>query len=704
MTRFVLRNKLLIVFAWLILAACGALTMSFTAARLDYTYSIPGEPGFVADQHIIRRFTIDPAWEPTLAVLRLPAGETMYSPLGQALAARAFSAARRAGILGLADYATTGNSKFILDHGRATWALINEPNPDKGPGVGMDDRLASVLNAATPPGGSMVLTGFAQMLSNAGPNAHNLLVATVLGGMLALLVMLFVYGSAIAIIPILMAIPSVLVTFLCALALTYVAPVSYFLEFMITLLSFGISIDYSLIYTIRWREERERGLTNEQAIMEAGKHGGGAVKLSGLTAAISLLSLVLLPVPFLRSVGFGSMLIPLVAVVAACTLLPVTLATIGPALDKYCLWRGSTTFSRRWESWGRVILRHRYLAAVVGVAIIVTLTLPVLWLNAAEPFVGSLSPAGPAAAAFRVLEQNGVPAAVVYPVQVITHGGAVGEAQAAAIASATPGVYTVLSPETPAFRQGVDSLLTIIPEAEAGTPEGRSLVTSLRARLKSVQGGAEVGGATAADMGFDRVVYGNFPLLLLFVSIVSLIILVRALKSPVLALKAVVLNIVSLGVAFGCMVFFWQEGHGAHFFYGVAPTGAIKYWIPVIIFASLFGLSMDYEVFVLSRMREEYDRSGSTERAILGGLARTGRLVSCAAIILMVTFLSLSADPDQIVAICGFTLAIGIVIDALVIRTLLVPSLVSLMGRWNWWMPTGLARVLRVREQRRSEG
>lgn len=700
MTQWVLRHRGLTVGAWVLLAFLGAISMQSAAARMDYTYATPGQPGFVADQHIIRRFRIDPAWEPSLALLRLPPGVSMRTAAGQAMAARVFAAAPRAGIVAVADFASTGDPRFVLDGGRATWALINEPNPDTGPGVGLDDRLDPALRAVTPPGASVVLTGFEQMLSNAGPNGRNLLVATALGGSLALLVMILVYGSPIAVLPLVMAVPAVLVTFLGAWCLTWVAPVSYFLRFMITLLSLGIAIDYSLVVVIRWREERERGCDDRSAVLEACRRGGGAVLLSGLTVAVSLLSLMLLPVPFLRSVGFGGMLIPLVAVAVARTLLPVALVTVGPWLDRHRLWRGSTTYSRGWEAWARGIVRHPRVAALAGMAIVVVLSLPALGLNTAEPFVRSLSAKGPAAAAFQDIERNGVPAAVVYPIQILVHGGARGVEAARSVAAATRGVFAVLAPDTPAFRRGSDSLLTVIPAAESGTPEARATVVSLRARLAAIPGGAEVGGATAADMGFNDAVYGGFPRLLAFVAVTSLIVLVWTLRSVVLALKAVVLNTVSLAAAFGFMVAFWQWGLGSALIYGVTATGAIKYWIPVILFASLFGLSMDYEVFVLSRLREEFDRKGSTGDAVVAALAKTGRLVSCAAIILMVTFLSLSIDPNQIVAIFGSTLAVGVVVDALVIRTLLLPALVVLLGRWNWWLPARLARAIGCVETR----
>jgi putative drug exporter of the RND superfamily len=158
----------------------------------------------------------------------------------------------------------------------------------------------------------------------------------------------------------------------------------------------------------------------------------------------------------------------------------------------------------------------------------------------------------------------------------------------------------------------------------------------------------------------------------------------------------VVLNLVSLSAVFGAVVFFWQHGHGANAVFGVSATGAITFWLPVIIFAFLFGLSMDYEVFILVRMREAYDDTGSTEQAVVTGLGRTGRLVTSAALILFFAFAALASSPGTDIKVLGTALGVGILVDATLVRALLVPALVSLFGRWNWWLPSGLARVLRV--------
>ena len=165
----------------------------------------------------------------------------------------------------------------------------------------------------------------------------------------------------------------------------------------------------------------------------------------------------------------------------------------------------------------------------------------------------------------------------------------------------------------------------------------------------------------------------------------------------VLTIKAVVVNLVSLGATFGFLVLFWQNGNGSNVLYGVPATGSIRNWIPIVTFAFLFGISMDYEVFILARMREEHDRAHSTNAAVVAALARTGRLVTCGALILAISFVSLSTNPDIVVEMIATGLAVGILIDALIVRTLLVPAFVAIMGRWNWWMPDSFARIMRIK-------
>src|SRR5205823_5081519 len=222
----------------------------------------------------------------------------------------------------------------------------------------------------------------------------------------------------------------------------------------------------------------------------------------------------------------------------------------------------------------------------------------------------------------------------------------------------------------------------------------RSTISAVRSDLKGTD--ATLGGVAAEDRDFVRTVYSNFPYVLGFVILLTYLLLARAFRSLVLPLKAVILNLVSLGAAYGIVVFIFQDGHGSHAIWGVNATGAIMSWIPLMVFAFLFGLSMDYEVFMLTRMREAYDETGNTRRAVGLGLARTGKLVTSAALVLMFAFFVLSTSPGVDVKQFGIALAAGIIFDATIIRALLVPALMRLMSKWNWWLPAPLSRLLRV--------
>jgi RND superfamily putative drug exporter len=696
-TRFSLHHRRLVALAWIALTVVGVLTVSSAMARLSHGFQTPGTAGYDANQHIIKSLGIDGNEQPSIAVLKLPSELTMRTAAGQAAAARTFAAANRAGHLAVADYADTHNPKLISRDGRTTWALIDVPNPDVAPGTGVVGRIQPALRAAAPAGASVVVTGFEQIQSagSGGGGGPSVLIETLIGAAGALFVLAFVFGSAIAIVPLLIAAPSILTSFLVVLGLTHLFSVNFLAQYLIALMGLGIAIDYSLLLVTRWREEREAGRSNEDAILAAGPTAGRAVALSGATVAVGLLSLVLLPVPFLRSLGVSGMVIPVVAIAASVTLLPAILAAWGPALDKRRARSGSTTYSRAWERWGRLVVRRRWVAGTAGLAVVLALAIPALSMNTGQPRANSLGGSGQPALSLHGIERQGVPSAVVFPIQVLTHGGSGAAERARAIARGTPGVYTVLAPATAAFRQGQDALLSVIPTAEGNTSNGTATVTRLRAALAPVPGGVEVGGNTAQNVDFNSAVYGNFPLMLAVIATATFLLLARAFRSAVLALKAVIVNLISLGATFGFLALFWQHGHGSNLLYGVPATGSIRNWIPVVTFAFLFGISMDYEVFILSRMREEYDRTGSTNTAIVRALARTGRLVTCAALILAISFASLSTAGDIVVEMIATGLAFGVLIDALIVRTLLVPALVGIMGRWNWWMPDGLARLLR---------
>jgi RND superfamily putative drug exporter len=207
---------------------------------------------------------------------------------------------------------------------------------------------------------------------------------------------------------------------------------------------------------------------------------------------------------------------------------------------------------------------------------------------------------------------------------------------------------------------------------------------------------ARLGGQPSQNHDFIDAVYGGFPLMIALIAVITFVLLARAFRSLLLPLKAVLLNVVSVAAAWGVLQLVWQEGHGSQAIWGIAATGSVTAWIPLMVFAFLFGLSMDYEVFILARMREEYDATGSTDEAVVRGIGRTGRLVTSAALILFLAFMSLASGPETDVKVLATGLAAGILLDATVIRALLVPAVVSLFGRWNWVLPPGPAKLLRV--------
>ncbi|HKS92690.1 MAG TPA: MMPL family transporter, partial [Tepidiformaceae bacterium] len=246
-----------------------------------------------------------------------------------------------------------------------------------------------------------------------------------------------------------------------------------------------------------------------------------------------------------------------------------------------------------------------------------------------------------------------------------------------------------------AWTKGGQSIIAVFTAPDASSSGGRSALSNIRSTAHAVDG-ARVGGSPASLSDATHLIYGSFPLMVAVIAIATFLLLVRAFRSLLLPLKAVVLNILSVGAAWGIMVLVWQHGWGSDLIWGITGTGATTFWVPLMVFAFLFGISMDYEVFILARMREEYDESGSTNRAIVEGIGRTGRLVTFGALILFLAFASLASGPETDIKVFATGLAAGIILDATVVRSMLVPALVALFGDWNWWLPAWPAKLLRV--------
>ena len=693
-TRFVLRHKLLVMVAWLALAAAGAMTASATTKRLTNSYAMPGA-AFHTDARIQALYLHTDAQDPTVPVITLPAGTTVHTPGVAARLGRAFATAR--GVLPAArvsDYATTDDPAFTTSDGRTTYALVFGPQQDPlSPGA-TTTRIQQVITAAVPSSWQVRTTGIqALSTSKSASKGAGVLLEAMLGAVGALVVLAFVFASFLAFVPLVIAGISIFTTFLALNGLTHLTAVSQVVEFLIALIGLGVAIDYSLLVVTRWREERAHGLDNEAAVHAAMASAGRAVLFSGMTVGIGLLALVVLPVPFLRSAGIGGVLIPLISVAVAVTLLPVILATIGLRLDWPRI-RTDNNASRGWSAWARFTARHRGLAAIAGTATLIVLMLPSLSMHVGEPSSAALAQSGPAHAALSSLESGGVPSGTLTPIDVLASQSAVPEIRRQV--TNLPGVHVVVSPTTPQFRRHDTALITVLPSAETNVPGGQSTVTTVRHALAHTPGFLGVAGSGASMLDFSHDVYGSFPLMLGLIALATFVLLARAFRSLLLPLKAVVMNLASLGAAYGVMTWIWQHGHGSQVLWGIPATGAITMWVPVMVFAFLFGLSMDYEVFILARMRESYDRTGDTHAAVIEGIGRTGRLVTSAALILVLSFLAMSTGPETDIKVLATGLGAGIFVDATLVRCLLVPAFVSLFGAYNWWLPGWAARLLRV--------
>ncbi len=679
LTDFVLRHRLLVVLFWVVAAVAGAATASTTTHRMTQSFALPGSPAQRTADQIAQQYKDTGATDPDVLVFTLPPGQTVDSP---GVAATVTAAAGRGRVV---DYANTGDRAFVTADGRTTYALVFLPERERA------------VPGAVPPGWQVRVTGTAP-LAELGPTKGNgVVVESIIGGLGALIVLAFVYASFVAVLPLVIAAVSILATFLLVLALTAAVEVNFIAEFVIGLIGLGVAIDYSLLVVTRWREERAKGAPNREAVRTAMTRAGRAVAFSGVTVTIGLLTLLVLPIPALRSFGYAGGLIPLVSVAVTVTLLPVLLDVVGPALDRprWRLHREGRP-SRAWTGWARLAVRRRWIAAGLGLVALGLLAAPATHLQLGEPRTGALAQSGPARDALTALNDGGVPTGTLTPVTVLVSADRV-DAVVARVRD-VKGVRAAVAPSTVDNRTGGTALVTVLPTDEATTPAGADTVARVRAELSGVPGVLGVTGSGPRAADFEHAVYGRLPWMLVIVSALTFLLLARAFRSLVLPAKAVLLNLVSLGAAYGVLVLVWQDGHGSTTLWHNPATGAVATWVPLMVFAFLFGLSMDYEVFLLSRMREAYDAGADTDGAVVAGLSRTGRLVTAAALILCLAFLSMSTAPEVDVRVMATGLGAGILVDATVVRCLLVPALVSLLGRRNWWLPARAARLLRVPE------
>ena len=701
LTRWVLAHKRTVAVFWVALTIAGVAAAGPASDALETEFSVPDKEGWETNVAISERYGGTGGDNvPLLPVVTLPQGKTADSPGVQRELERLDTRLERA-LPGsrIASYTSTGDKTFVSDDGRTIYSIIH-PRPARDSTFGENpkaERAArNAIDGATVAGQPVHLTGFDALAEASGEDSGGpgVLLEAVLGAAGALIVLGFVFASFLAFVPLVMAAVSIMTTFLLLYGLTQVTAVSPIVQFLIALIGLGVAIDYSLLVVSRWREERSHGRSGDEAVQKAMETAGRAVVFSGVTVAIGLLALIALPLPFLRSMGYGGMLIPLVSTLVAITLLPVVLAKLGPRLD----WphrRTDDKASRAWTRWAEAVSRRRWVAAGAGMAVIVALAFAATDLQLGTSDADTVARSGDAKEGLVALEKAGIGEGALLPNEILIEGGTDPERVASDL-SGVEGIHGAVAPDDPDWRRGGTALVEAVPVPDSGSGEGEATLQGVRDTAHAAGPDVRVGGQPASNADFIDAVYGSFPLMIALITITTFILLARAFRSLLLPAKAIVLNVLSVAAAWGVLVLVWQHGYGSEAIWDIQATGSIPSWMPLMVFAFLFGLSMDYEVFILSRMREEYDRTGSTHTAVVRGIGRTGRLVTSAALILFLSFTSMASGPETDVKMMATGLAAGILLDATVIRALIVPAVIALMGRWNWWLPRWPARLLRV--------
>jgi RND superfamily putative drug exporter len=688
----VLRHRRIVGLGWLIVVIAGVLLTQRTNDRLVIDFSLPGQPGTITANQIDRDFQAGGKTAPYIVTVTLPPGQTISGH--ESAVAQAFAAVgAKVPDTRVVDEANTGDRAFRTKDDRTAYALVFYRFLHTTTAKFPTTAIRAALTNAAPAGATAGVTGEDALAVGDASGGNGVLAEVALGALGALAVLAFVFASFLAFLPLVVAAASILTTFILLLPLTYLTDVSFIVEFLVALIGLGVAIDYSLILVNRWREERDNGASNHDAVVTAMETAGHAVVFSGVTVAIGLLALVVLPVPFMRSIGLGGALIPLACVLTTLTLTPAILGGIGPRVDWPKI-RHENRASKSWSRWARAVVRRRFVAAGTAVVILGALFVGFLGIRIGLASSDSLAKSGKAYQALQTLRAGGVPTGVLTPMEVLVTAGRAEPVVTAA--KQVVGVRTAVVTHGPGSTAAGREIVVVIPDRETVNSATVTPVRDVKTAVDRLPGVVGVAGIGADQIDFLKAVYGNFPLMLAIIAILTIILLARAFRSIVLPVKAVLLNLISLAATLGFMVVFWQHGFGSDAIFGVSQTGAVTFWIPLMVFAFLFGLSMDYEVFILSRIREEYDKGGSTDEAVVTGIGRTGRLVTSAALILFLAFVALASGPGTDLKTFATALGFGILLDATVVRSVLVPALVSMFGRWNWWLPAWAARLLRV--------
>lgn len=617
----------------------------------------------------------------------------------------------------MAYYQPGGETLVSADRHTALVVLTLEGGMDGAEGKA--ERIRAVVEAADGQQGFRVLhTGQASVSLDSGHVAESdLRKAEGIGIPAALVVLLLVFGAVVAaVMPIVLAVVAIAIAVGLAAAIGQAFPLSFFVTNMITMMGLAVGIDYCLFIISRYREERARGLDRVEAIAATGDSASRAVLFSGLTVIIAMSGLLIVPTSIFRSLALGSILVVAVAVLASLTLVPALLGLLGDrvnALRVPFLARFAGAEDGRgglWDTVARNVMRRPLLGLGVVTAVLLALAVPYFQIETGFNGVSTLPDDLPSKQGFQALARD-FPSGLVGPAEVVIDGDMSSPQVRAAVErlQALLAQDPIFGPTTLTVNEAGDlGLLSVPIAAESGSREAVRVVDDLRQRyvpqaFAGVDARVLVGGEPAFSRDFFALVDTYTPIVFAFVLGLSFVLLMLAFRSVVVPAKAVVMNLLSVGAAYGLTVLVFQKGIGADLL-GFRQVEAIEAWIPIFLFAVLFGLSMDYHVFLLSRIRERYDETGDNADAVSFGLRSTGKLITGAALIMAVVFAGFASGNLVMFQQVGFSAAVAVLLDATLVRSVLVPSSMALLGRWNWYLPRWLSWLpdLRVEPARRA--
>jgi RND superfamily putative drug exporter len=531
-----------------------------------------------------------------------------------------------------------------------------------------------------------------------------------LGILAAIIILLVVFGSVLAMgLPIITALFGIATGAALIGLVTNVLSVPDFTTQVAAMIGIGVGIDYALLIVTRYRTGLHDGLEPREAVMLAVDTSGRAVVFAGITVVISLLGMFFLNLDFMRSMATGAVLAVLMTMLAAITLLPAMLGFVGKNIDRLRVpflhkptEVGSAEGNRTsfWYRWSRLIQSRPWPALVISTAVLLVLAIPVFSIRLGFADAGNRLESDTTRKAYDILS-DGFGVGFNSPILVVveTPNGSSDARNVAEMKSALEGTEGVASVSDPIpVADGQLQLFNVFPTSAPQDEETTELVHRLRKEtIAPVVSSRAVPtlttGGPAFVVDFSDYMSDKLPIFFGAVLVLSFLLLMTVFHSVVVPLKAVVMNLLSIGAAFGAMVAVFQQGIGASLI-GVGKEGPIEAWAPMMLFAIVFGLSMDYEVFLLTRVREEYDKTNDNSRAVADGLAATGRVISAAALIMVCVFGSFMLGDERALKLLGFGLAFAVLIDATVVRLVLVPAAMELMGRANWWAPSWLVRIL----------